>query len=364
MANPDLKSTLATCTFYPVRVDLCRRVIWFAEVERETYRQAGFLSPRQARMGEARYGFNLDDVLLHDLGLAIGGGSSHYIFISAFCCSTLLARLLDEVPNSLVLREPTILGQLAMMRYGPGTPEANAERERDWQTWAGLGQRLLTRTFEPSQTVIVKAADVCNTMGDVILEHDSRSKGVLLSVGLRTFILSVLKLEDRKKWTRRRAAFWHKTLTLFPALNGVNVAELDDAKKAAYIWLVTGTLWDRFRKQADSERLLLMDGEEVSENPARALRDVTGFFGLPLEESRLQEVLTNPVLNHHAKFTGRAYDAATRRSDRAIWEVRFGAEADSAMEWAAAIQEELEADGVKLSAMAGVEGTEVVSCST
>ena len=342
---------------------MCRRLIWFAEIERETYRQAGFLVPRQARMSEARYGFNLDDVLLHDLGLPIGGASSHYIFISAFCCSTLLARLLDEAPNCLVLREPGILGQLAMVRYRPGTPEASAEREKDWRTWAGLGLRLLTRTFEPSQTVIVKAADVCNTMGDVILADDPRSKGVLLSVGLRTFILSVLKLEDRRKWTRRRAAFWHKTLRLFPALNGVNVAELDDARKAAYVWLVTAALWDRFRKQADPERLLLMDGEEVSEDPARALRNVTAFFGLPLEESRLEEISTNPVLSHHAKFTDRVYDAATRRSDRADWETRFGAEADRAMEWAAPIQQALESDGVKLGAMAGVEGKEVLQCS-
>ena len=54
MANPDLKSTLATCTFHPVRVDLCRRLVWFAEIGRETYRRAGFLVPRQVRMGEAR----------------------------------------------------------------------------------------------------------------------------------------------------------------------------------------------------------------------------------------------------------------------------------------------------------------------
>lgn len=218
MANLDLKSTLATCTFYPVRVDLSRRLIWFAEIDREIYREAGFLSPRQAPMSKERYGFNLDDVLMYDLNLPIGGARSHYIFISAFCCSTLLARLLDEVPNCLVLREPTILGQLAMVRYYPGTPETCAEREEDWQTWARLGLRLLTRTFEPSQTVIVKAADVCNTTADVIMAHDPRSKAVLLSVGLRTFILSVLKLEDRIKWTRKRAAFWHKTLTLFPAM--------------------------------------------------------------------------------------------------------------------------------------------------
>src|SRR5574337_435898 len=295
-----LDSAIESCTYYPVQVDICSRVIWFAKVERQTYESSGFLAPRHAPMSKERYAFNLDDVLLHNLSLPIGGAPSHYIFISAFCCSTLLARLLDRVPGCLVLKEPSVLGQLAMLRYRPGTPQVCGEREKDWQTWGTLGIRLLTRTFEPSQTVIVKAADVCNTMADVILANDPRSRALLLSVGLRTFILSVLKMESRKDWTRKRAAFWHRTLTCFPPLNRVNTQDLDDAQKAAYVWLVTAALWDRFRTRIDQERVLIMDGEEVSEDPGNALSNVTAFFGLPLEESRLDEILADPVLNRHS----------------------------------------------------------------
>lgn len=412
MENLSLNSVMESCSYYPVAMDLCRRVIWFARVERQAYSLSAFLVPRQAPMSEERYGFNLDDVLLHDLSLPIGGAPSHYIFISAFCCSTLLARLIDEIRGCLVLKEPSVLGQIAMLRYRPRLGEArkitdhltvpqseasstarravdssgsssnNGARgehvipaaariqhwapacagvtspeawEEDWRTWAALSIRLLTRTFEPGQTVIVKAADVCNTMGDVLLANDPNSKAVLLSVGLRTFILSVLKLENRRVWTRKRATFWNKTLTLFPVLNEVNVSDLDDAQKAAYVWLVTAALWDRFRKQTASERLLLMDGEEVSEDPGSTIRRVAAFFCLPLEESRVEEILADPVLNHHSKFPGQAYDAAQRRRDRADWETRFGADTDRAMEWAAAIQDKLESDGVDLSTMAGVE---------
>ncbi|MDE3180474.1 MAG: hypothetical protein KGM47_12540 [Acidobacteriota bacterium] len=119
MTSVDLNSVLASRDYYPVNLDLRRRVIWFAEIDREAYRRAGFLVPKQARMSEERYGFNLDDVLLYDLSLPIGGAASHYIFISAFCCSTLLARLLDRVPDCMVLKEPSILGQLGMLRYRP-----------------------------------------------------------------------------------------------------------------------------------------------------------------------------------------------------------------------------------------------------
>ena len=64
METFDLESVLASCRYYPVSVDLDHRLIWFAELERETYRRAGFLVPSQAPMGDQRYGFNLDDVAL------------------------------------------------------------------------------------------------------------------------------------------------------------------------------------------------------------------------------------------------------------------------------------------------------------
>jgi hypothetical protein len=43
MANPGLDQVLSSCSYYPVQMDLSRRVIWFAEIDRETYRRAGFL---------------------------------------------------------------------------------------------------------------------------------------------------------------------------------------------------------------------------------------------------------------------------------------------------------------------------------
>jgi hypothetical protein len=356
----DLESVLVSCRYYPVSVDIGRRLIWFAEVERETYRRAGFLVPNQTPMGRERYGFNLDDVALRDLSLPIGGAPSHYILISAFCCSTLLARLLDRVPGCLVLKEPSVLGQLSMLRYRPGTAEMQAAREAEWKPWGTLGIRLLTRTFEPGETVVIKASDVCNAMVDVLLANDSRSRAVLLSVPLRTFVLSVLKSEERREWTRKRAEFWQNTLALFPALSDLRVAELDDARKAAYVWMVTGALWGNFRGSVGTERLLLMDGEDVSERPGPALRQVASFFGIPLAETEMDEIVADPVLERHSKFPGRPYDSATRQKDRESWEKQFSDEADRAIGWSEPIREALESDGIDLSSMAQEAGEEAV----
>jgi len=298
-------------------------------------------------------------VALRDLSLPIGGAPSHSILISAFCCSTLLARLLDRVSGCLVLKEPSVLGQLAMLRYRPGTAEMQAAREAEWKPWGTLGIRLLTRTFQLGDTVVIKAADVCNTMMDVLLANDSRSKVVLLSVPLRTFVLSVLKSKERCEWTRKRAAHWHDTLALFPSMR-LRLAELNDAQKAAYLWMVTGALWNQFRRGVAAERVLLMDGEDVSETPRSALRKVADFFGISLSNADLDEILADPVLDRHSKTPERPYDVAARRKDRDSWENKFGDDADRAIEWSAAIQEGLESDGVDLSSMAREAAKEAV----
>jgi hypothetical protein len=103
-----------------------------------------------------------------------------------------------------------------------------------------------------------------------------------------------------------------------------------------------------------------VDGEEISENPGSSLRSVASFFTLPLGETRLEEILADPVLTHHSKFPGQTYGAAIRRNDRADWEMRFGADADRAMEWAASIREELESDVVDLGSATAAESKERV----
>lgn len=333
-------TAMSSCEYYPVGLDPKRRLISFARISRETYRRTAFLVPRHGNLGRHLYTFNLDDLLLYDMNEPSVGARSRYILISAFCCSTLLARYLDLVPGCFVLKEPGLLGQLGMCRFRTDLAEPGTEWEAEWHRLAQVGLRLLTRTFASGDTVVIKAADVCNTMGEAILEHDARSRLLLLSVGLRTFVLSVLKLDNRRVWMRERAKFWSRNVGAFPVLANIEVDGLEDAEKSAYLWLVTDAYWNRLRQVADPDRILLMDGEEISESPGTALGKITTFFDLPVAPERLEKILASPSASRHSKFPSKSYDAVTRRRDVEDWERRFGAETDRAMEWAAKIRKE------------------------
>jgi len=337
---PLLDEAVPCCEYYPVNIDADRRLISFVRISRDTYRNSAFLVPRHTDMGGRLYTFNLDDLLLRSMSSPLQCAPTHYIFISAFCCSTLLARFLDQAAGCLVLKEPAMVAQIGFLRYRRHSMSSE-EWQAEWRQLAALGLGLMSRAFSPDEMVIVKPSDIGNCVGDVVLAHDARSKSLLLSVSLRTFILSVLKSDSRREWTRGRARYWRKTINDFPVLANVDVKNLDDAKLSAYVWLVNNAFWAELRSKTAPERVLILDGEEVSDLPEATLATVLAFFGVPFTPEDVVRIATSEAASCHSKRPKNQYDASKRRADLLDWERRFGLEADQAVEWASGIARDL-----------------------
>jgi len=338
--GPLLEDAIPCSEYYPVSIDFERRSMSFVRIPRSTYKNSAFLVPRHTDMGRSLYSFNLDDLLLRNMSSPLQGARTHYILISAFCCSTLLARFLDEMANCLVLKEPALVAQLGMLRYRKSAMAAG-EWESEWRQLAPVCLGLMNRAFQPEDIVIVKPSDIGNCIGDAILQHDPRSKAILLSVKLRTFILSVLKSDSRREWTRGRARFWKGAVDAFSPLAHAEVRQLDDARLAAYIWLMTNAFWRELRCGAAHSRVLELDGEEVSDQPGPTLERVMTFFDIPFTPQDVVRIVNSAATSKHSKHPDKQYDAATRRADLQDWERRFGDQADAAIEWASPIADEL-----------------------
>ncbi|MGH9475302.1 MAG: hypothetical protein ACRD1C_03095 [Terriglobales bacterium] len=329
--RPGLTAALPDCSYYPTHLDPARRVVHFSRIPRQVYRNEAFLTPRAGDLGGSSYTFNLDDLLL--AGAQPPPGQIHFILISAFCCSTLLARYCDRVPCCHVLREPGVLGQLAILRHTPPV-SVRGGWDGEWPRLSELGMSLLARTFEPNETVIIKAADVSNNMAGWLSRWQPNSRFVLLSVPLRLFILSVLKQPGRREWARQRARFWRREAQTTGVIPDFDVAQLDDARKAAYLWLVTQILWRTLRAQVAPERVLALDAEEVSATPRATMGRLGTFLSIPITETELDSIAASEIGSRHAKNPSRGYTASERAGDIEIWEARFGAEADAAEQWA------------------------------
>src|SRR5688572_22289076 len=103
----------ATPRWFPHRLDPLSDHVLLVEKEEGDYREASFLDDRSLRPDRPRHGVEwrhlaaaMDQRLRRDV---------HYIFHIGHVGSTLISRLLGELPGILALREPLILRTLADM---------------------------------------------------------------------------------------------------------------------------------------------------------------------------------------------------------------------------------------------------------
>jgi len=308
---------------YPARIDLRKRLVAFVRMSRETYAHSSFLDERMWRVSAEEYRIDIDDLL----GCATASVNRvNYVLHTAFCCSTLLARYLELIPSCFVLKEPALLTQLAVAMPALSEPE----RVRLLR----LCVRLLGRAWGANETVIIKAADGCSPLGGLLLESDSRSRIVFLSIALRTFVLSVLKSADRRLWLRKRLGAAAAAASLLPRLGEIDPEELTDARGSAYLWLVNETFRERFSEGQEASRVISLDGETVAGAPGDALLEVARHLEISIDGTQVAPILKHDSVHRYSKNRSVPYDANSRREDMAAAEMNFGAEADTGIQWA------------------------------
>jgi hypothetical protein len=192
----------------------------------------------------------------------------------------------------------------------------------------------MSRVFPAQSSVVVKPSDIGNLLAEDFPMHDARSRVLILSVPLRTFILSVLKSPGRRDWTRARAKYWHKSVAATLGLKGVDLRRMNDARKSAYIWLVTNCLWLSARQDRNAGRVLIMNGDLISSNPSFVLRAIMDFFNIGVHDVDIKRAVESDASSHHSKRPAKKYSAENRSRDLFEWERSYGEEASEAVEWA------------------------------
>jgi hypothetical protein len=228
----------------------------------------------------------------------------HFLFHSAFCCSTLLARALDRPGVALALREPVLFNDLIGWR-GRGGASAQVAKALD------DAMRLLEQPAAPDEAVLIKPSNLANPLALAALALRPQARAVLLHAPLPTFLASIASkgLEGRL-WVRE---LWFKFLGLGVDPFGFSSEELfrhSDLQVAALGWLAQqrdfAALSHRF-----GDRVRTLSSEDLMADPARALVAAAAHYGLAFDPSDLAQVAAGPAFARHAK-TGEAFDVRAR----------------------------------------------------
>jgi Uncharacterised nucleotidyltransferase len=332
---PDLNAVFATPDLFPMEIDEERNSISFIRVSHAWYRQNVTLNGRQdVRPGVEIFSAEVRRLIL-DLPAVDAGPPAHYVLHGAFCGSTLLARHFEQLPGCFVLKEPHLLGQLARMKVS--LRNSILYPPQLWADWFKAAMALLTRAYPSAAAVIIKPTDLCNSMGDLFLDRDGRSKIIFLASPLREFLTSVLRPDrDRRSLMRNRVRRAKKQLEQIPFLSEAKEEKLSDGQCAAAIWLFNSYLCSSLLEREDADRILVLNSQALFSEPRETLFKAANFLNLTQNEAN-REALRNfsPSARHSkAKDELVPYSVAMRTSELADAERQILEEIEMAISWA------------------------------
>lgn len=251
----------------------------------------------------------------------------HFVFHSAYCCSTLLARAFDLPGTAMGLKEPHLLQDMVGWRWRGGDPKR-----------LGLvldgALRLLGRPFGPGEAVVVKPSNLANGLADAMLRLRPAAGALLLHAPLPGFLVSIVK---KGMWGR----LWVRELFLGLMRDGAGarlgftpeqLMGQSDLQIAAAGWLAQQALFADLAARHPA-RVRTLDSDTLLARPAAAMTALGALFGLVLDG---EAVATGPAFTRHSK-SGERFGAAAREAEQADAGEIHRDEIDKVVAWATAV---------------------------
>lgn len=281
----------------PHRIDPDARRVEFLRVPPSAYREPGFLADFRPAGSDDTASLAFEEVAALDPE----AGALHFIFHTAFCRSTLLARALNIEGASVGLAEPGIIASLANFI------QAGGERVQPGLTRSVL--RLLARRQPGAEAVFVKPTNHANRLIPALLAAKPDSRAIFMTNGLEPFLASVA----RKGLMGRR---WARSLFLelqayAPVDFGLDPREMflaGDLQVAGLAWLLGQNHFASILAGPEGPRLAVLDGDRFNAERARTLGAVLAFVGVEADDARIEATAGGPVFETHAKL-GERYES-------------------------------------------------------
>jgi hypothetical protein len=315
-------------------LDPLRGIATFTPMSEESYRNSAFLDNRIQRAGERDIAIDLDDLLDLVQARPHRRRPIHYVFHIGHCGSTLLSRILGDRDCFLALREPPLLMGLSRSMRALGRPGFPISRER-WESLLSLSLWMLSKTWRPEQTVLVKPTSQAGGLIPVLMDYTGLEKAVLLYVDLETHLPMILRPHTRRE-TRLFAADYavRDFARLAPGYpdspDRYTVAQL-----AVMSWLLHVRDFAGITAQASAAaRCLPLHFEAFLRRPGDAIVEICRFFGQPVKHSELERLTSPDLLQRAAKNTDQTYGEDARRRELESARQEYRQEIEEGLTWA------------------------------
>lgn len=303
----------------------------FVRMSRETYLRSIFTDRQRIVVASERTSsVPVSDLVSFYESQVLAQPKLGYIFHVAHAGSTLLARALDYTSQVLVYREPYALRQLAVEST---LLSVGAYQERNWYRRLELVTGLLGRTYQGSQSAIIKANVPVNFILPQLMNLNPDSCGILLYARLRNYLLSVLKTPDHQRWVVGVARELASGIRRIEPLAGVAAETLPPAQAAACLWLAQMLSFGHLVQSTNRVRTL--DCELLFERPADTLAASFELFGVEIATEKVRSIVSGELFSHHAKIPGLRFDNSARKAELDRLAESLGDHVDEGLTWVA-----------------------------
>ena len=309
------------------RYDPGHDAVHFRRVTRAQHHAATFLTPDY--LGEEKHPFVVRraDVM----AVVPPPAPVHFIFHSAYCCSTLLARAFDLPGYAMGLKEPLILNDMIGWRHRGGGAAQIGEVLDNALT-------LLARPFGAGEAVIIKPSNVCNGLAETVMALRPAASALLLYAPLPVFLGSVARKGMwGRLWVRELMVKQIKDGFIDLGLSDEDYLGLTDLQAAAVGWLAQHALFSRMIARLGSKRVYALDSETLLAAPATALAALSAHFGLALDGRAIDDIVAGPAFTSNSKSGGDSFNSETRVADQQKAVALHGEEIAKVSAWAAVL---------------------------
>ena len=290
--------------WWPHRYDPSRDAIHFIKAGKDDHRAAVFLTDEYLKGATGPKPV--------DRKLAASSGNQvplHFIFHSAYCCSTLLTRAFDIPGTSMGLKEPVILNDMEGWL-------ARGAAKTEWEAVSKDLLSLLARPLEGQESIIAKPSCLINNIAPQILALRPESHALFLYAPLKDYLGSIARKGMwGRLWVRDLMIKQLRHNLIHLGLQGDDYLGLTDLQTAAVGWMVQHAVFANIYEKYGPKRLLCLDSVSLMKHPKSALNKLSNHFGLKVPAEKLTEIVTGPVFNTHSK-TDEDFDMSSREADR------------------------------------------------
>jgi hypothetical protein len=263
-------------------------------MDRDSYRAASFLDDRMLQQPVDAQLVPWPDV---EIGIDDDMRSdARWIFHIGHVGSTLVSRLLGELPNVLAIREPRLLRDVAL-----SPPEI---RER----YVAPVARLMSRTFADDELACVKATSFVSEIAPLLVPPGERA--LFMFATPRNYIASILAGENSVKELRMTAV--SRAERLGGRVSAMGPAH-GDAQLAAIAWACEMSALEAAAAEMTDRRILWADFDLMLNDMSAALGRTCEHFGFPADDGKLAEIASGPLTQRYSKALEYEYSAGLRR---------------------------------------------------